>query len=51
MMADARTDRDSRSHLRVYGERPGVRPGRASQGRARGADAGPAAPHGGAALI
>jgi len=30
--------------------RPGVRPGRASQGRARGADAGPAAPLCGAAL-
>jgi hypothetical protein len=31
--------------------RPGVRPGRASQGRARGADAGPVAPLRGAALI
>lgn len=41
------------SHLdqRAAGGRPGVRPGRASKARARGADAGPTAPPCGAALI
>lgn len=37
--------------LPAFGGWPGVRPGRAFQGRARGADAGPAAPLRGAALI